>query len=295
MLKETKGISMAPISVVIPAYNESESIEKAVRSIKDFMTAENIEHEVIVVDDCSTDDTAKRAKGSGAAVISHPANRGYGASITTGLRKSKYEWVLIMDGDGTYPAAEVKKLTPYTADFDMVVGARRGKHYHGSLTKRFSRAVLYVLLAYVTGESVPDANSGLRLFKKSVVMKFEDDFCGGFSFTTTITLLLLSNRHLIKFVPVEYAPRVGRSKVRYLRDTARTFQILAQNISYYNHTKAFLPFWVLSFLLFMLFTALYLFRARALFYGLSAVVSFFFSMLFLGLGLVAYVIMKSRR
>ena len=106
---------------------------------------------------------------------------------------------------------------------------------------------------------------------------------------------MLSNRYLIKFVPIEYRKRIGKSKVKYVRDSARTFQMLVENIAYYNPIKAFLPFSVLAFLLFLLFTGLYIVEAGTLFHGLSAVVSFFSAMLFFGLGLVCFVIVKRKR
>lgn len=283
---------MSSISVIIPAYNEANGIANVVEHVKGFMADQKIEHEIIVVNDCSTDDTARQAKAPGVIVISHPINRGYGASLTTGLKKAKYDHVLIMDADESYPVDDIEKLLPYMNDFDMVVGARQGKHYHGSLIKRFSRAVFYVLLGYVTGEKIPDANSGLRIFKKDVVMQFEDDFCSGFSFTTTITIILLSNKGLIKFVPIDYMPRTGKSKVRHLRDTARTVQILLHTIVYYNPIKAFLPFSLASFAMFIIFTGLWLFKAHSIFYGLSAVMSFISSMFFMGLGMNTYAAVK---
>ncbi len=285
-----------PISVIIPAYNESRSIGEVLDSLKNFLIKEKIPGEIIVVDDGSSDETTGIAKDKGVVVITHPLNRGYGAAITTGIKQAKYEHILIMDADNTYPVTEINKLLPFIDNFDMVVGARQGKHYHGSLMKRLSRMVFYVLINYVTGDYVPDANSGLRIFKKSVVMKFEPDFCTGFSFTTTITLVLLCNHYIIKFVPVDYKPRIGtKSKVRYFRDTARTFQILLQTISYYIPLKAFLPFTLISIFVFFLFTGLYIFKAKTTFYGFSAVISFYSSLLFLGLGLIAYAIARERR
>ncbi len=286
---------MMPISVIIPAHKEAGCVGKVVDSIKSYMLSQKLEHEIIVVDDDSRDGTAEAARKHGAIVISHPMNRGYGAALTTGIKNAKYEHILIIDADETYPVTEIGKLTPFMGDFDMVVGARQGKHYHGSLVKRMSRVAFYTLLNFVTGENIPDANSGLRIFKKSVVMRFEEDFCSGFSFTTTITLILLSNRYLVKFVPIDYKPRTGRSKVKYLRDTARTIQILLQNISYYNPIKAFLPFSLLSLSLAGVFSLLYFFRAKSLFYGISAVISFYFALSFMGLGMLAYIIMKGNR
>jgi polyisoprenyl-phosphate glycosyltransferase len=276
----------------VPAYKEAGCVGKVIDSIKSYMQSQKLDHEIIVVDDDSRDGTADEAKKRGAKVISHPINRGYGAALTTGIKNAKHEHILIIDADETYPVTEIGKLVPFMCDFDMVVGARQGKYFHGSTIKRLSRMAFYMLLNFVTGENIPDANSGLRIFKKSVAMQFEEDFCSGFSFTTTITIILLSNRYLVKFVPIDYKPRTGKSKVKYLRDTARTIQILLQNISYYNPIKAFLPFSMISFCFAVIFSALYIFRAKILFYGISAVVSFYFAMLFMGLGMLTYVVVK---
>lgn len=286
---------MIPISVVIPAYNEADAISGVVAQLKSFMEKEKIEHEIIIVDDCSQDGTLDAAKKTGAVVLEHPVNRGYGAALTTGLKKAKYDHVLIMDADGSYPVSDIPALLPYVDRFDMVVGARQGKYYHGSFIKRVSRMIFYLLLGYVTGEKVPDANSGMRIFKKDVIMKFEDDFCSGFSFTTTITIILLSNKYLIKFVPIDYMSRTGKSKVRHLRDTARTIQILLHTIAYYNPIKTFLPFVSISLFMALVYAMLYFFADNTAFYGFSAVLSFFFSMLFMSFGLMTYAIIKDGR
>jgi glycosyltransferase involved in cell wall biosynthesis len=286
---------MAPISVVIPAYNEAASISKVLESLKSYMRQNNIEHEIIVIDDCSSDGTAGAAARPEVAVVSHPVNRGYGAALTTGLKKAKYGHVLIMDADESYPVDDISKLMPYINDFDMVVGARQGAHYHGSPVKRMSRIIFSALLKYVTGEKVPDANSGMRIFKKDVVMQFEDDFCSGFSFTTTITIILLSNGYLTKFVPIGYMSRTGKSKVRHLRDTIRTVQILLHTIVYYNPVKAFMPFSVISALAFALSSLLYIFRRHDMLFGMAAVISFLFAMLFMAFGMITYAVVKSGR
>jgi len=283
-----------PLTIITPAYNEEKGIKDTLLEVLSFCRKELERFQVIVVDDASGDNTAQVAAGfKEVSVLVNPVNLGYGGSIKRALRQANFEHVLIMDADGTYPAGEIKKLLPFANDFDMVVGKREGKHYHGSLMKRFSRVVFYLLLKYVTGENIPDANSGLRIFKKDTVMKFWDDLCTGFSFTTTITIIMLSNQHLIKFVPIDYKKRIGKSKVKMLRDSARTFQILLQNISYYNPIKAFLPFSFISLLASATFTALYMTRENTLFYGISAVLCFISAMLFLSFGLICYVVVKA--
>ncbi len=284
-----------PLSIIIPAYNEEESIKEMLNELLPLCNSELKECQVIVVDDASTDKTPDIVKGyKEVTVIRNPVNIGYGGSIKRALPETRYGHILIMDADGTYPAGEIKKLLPFAGDFDMVVGARQGKHFHGSLMKRFSRMVFYLLLKYVTGENIPDANSGLRIFKRSVVEKFTDDLCSGFSFTTTITIIMLSNQYLIKFVPVEYRKRLGKSKVRFTRDSLRTFQTLLQNISYYNPIKAFLPFCLASFLAAGYFAARYIIVGPGT-YLLCAALFTVAAMLFFAFGLVCYVIVKRRQ
>jgi polyisoprenyl-phosphate glycosyltransferase len=96
------------------------------------------------------------------------------------------------------------------------------------------------LVEYASGRKVPDVNSGLRLFKKSLVLQYRDSLCTGFSFTTTITLLFLCNHHLVKYINVGYQKRIGKSKVDHLRDTLRAGQIIVKAFLYYNPIKLFL-------------------------------------------------------
>jgi len=286
---------MMALSIIIPAYDEEKSIKETLEEVLTFCKNNLKEYQVIVVDDASADNTpAIAARYGEVTVMKNPVNIGYGGSIKKALSEARYEHVLIMDADGTYSVGEIKKLLPFVGDFDMVVGARQGRHYRGSLMKRFSRFLFYLLLKYVTGESIPDANSGLRIFKKSVVMKFTDDLCSGFSFTTTITIIMLSNQYLIKFIPIEYKKRIGKSKVRFVRDSLRTIQILLQNISYYNPIKAFLPFSAVSILAAEYFALRYVIADLDV-YLLCAVIFSVSSMLFFAFGLMGHIIVTGKR
>ncbi|MDA8387346.1 MAG: glycosyltransferase family 2 protein, partial [Nitrospiraceae bacterium] len=92
-----------PVSVIIPAYNEESGIEGVIRDLEKILKQERIPNEVIVVDDGSVDGTAPAAERSGARVIRHAKNRGYGASLKTGIMAAKHELIVITDADGTYP------------------------------------------------------------------------------------------------------------------------------------------------------------------------------------------------
>lgn len=285
---------MIPLSIIIPAYNEEESIKETLSELLSFCNSELAKYQIIVVDDASTDRTAAIAEGhKEATVIKNPVNAGYGGSIKKALSEARYEHILIMDADGTYPPGEIKKLLPFAADFDMVIGARKGKHYRGSFFKSVSRKIFFLLVKYVTGENIPDVNSGLRIFKKNAVMKFYDRLCRGFSFTTTITIAFISTGHIVKHVNIDYRKRIGKSKVRFVRDSLRTLQILVESISYFNPIKAFLPFSVVSL------TAAAYFALRYIIVGpdsylLCAALFLVSAMLFFGFGMIGYIITKGK-
>lgn len=229
-------------SVVIPAYNEGGAVGTVVRRVQEVMASTGNLYEIIVVDDGSKDGTAAEAREAGARVISHPQNAGYGAGLKTGITIAHYDRIIITDADGTYPIDRIPDLMAYADRFDMVVGARQGKHYRESFTKELGRLVLRGLCSWVTGQRVPDPNSGLRIFRTSLARQYFHVMSQGYSFTTTITLASLSNGYFVKYVPIDYFARVGQTKVKLLRDSLRTTQIIIQAIAYYNPIKLFLAF-----------------------------------------------------
>jgi glycosyltransferase involved in cell wall biosynthesis len=229
------------LSIVIPAFNEAEAITEQVRSIQAALTPLTIPWEVIVVDDGSTDETGALAAKAGAQVEKNPANAGYGASLKRGIQAACYEHIVICDADGTYPVDRIPDLVKEAErGFDMVVGARTGRYYRGSLVKHPWRLVYLELCRFVTGVKIPDANSGLRIFRRRLALEVFDDLCAGYSFTTTLTLALLSRGAFVRFVPIAYGKRIGKSKVRFLIDALRTAQLIVQAILVYNPIKLFL-------------------------------------------------------
>ena len=285
---------MIPLTIIIPAYNEESSIKETLGELIGFCKQKLKDYQIIVVDDASRDRTGEIAKAYGeVTVMRNPVNIGYGGSIKRALPFSAHKYILIMDGDGTYPAAEIEQLMTYARDFDMVIGARKGKHYRGSLFKNISRKIFYILVKYVTGENIPDVNSGLRIFQKDKVMRFYNRLCNGFSFTTTITIALISTGHLVKHVDITYKKRIGSSKVRFLRDSLRTLQILVEAISYFNPIKAFLPFCIAFFLLFSYFGVRYVILENMGYLFLS-IFCMAFSVLFFSFGMLGYIFTKGK-
>ena len=228
------------ISVVIPAYNEAAAIERTVSDIRAALGLGPL-FEIIVIDDGSTDQTGAIARKSGAKVIRHPHNIGYGRALKDGITAAVYETIVIIDADGTYPAREIPRIVAeLDRGFDLAVGARSGDAVNDSWIKAPLRRLLKFLVEFTSGRRVPDVNSGLRAFRRSAIVPYFPQLCETFSFTTSMTLAYLLTGRFVSYVPITYGERVGTTKVRLLRDTLRTLQYIVQGIVYYNPVKMFL-------------------------------------------------------
>ena len=233
---------MAEISIVIPAYNEAGAVEETIHKVDAAFRATGHTYEIIVVDDCSTDDTAARARATVARVISHPTNKGYGNALLTGVRNATYSWIAITDADGTYPVDVLPRMLDEAVarDLDMYVGARQGKHYEASFAMRCARAFFKGFTEFVVGQSIPDVNSGLRIIRRDLIARCAPALSGGFSFTTSITIIAFQTGYHVAYCPIEYFARTGKSHVRYGRDTLRALQIIVMTIVLFNPIKLYL-------------------------------------------------------
>ncbi len=230
------------LSLVIPAFNEEGAVFDAVRNAMSVLE-ENLDgpYEIVVVDDGSSDETAARAAEAGARVIRHPHNTGYGRALKSGITAAQYDTIAISDADGTYPIEELPRLVEkFNLGFDMVVGARGGKYYHGSFLKKPMREILRFLVEWTAGRKIPDINSGLRVFSRKTVMPYFTHLCDTFSFTTSQTLAYMMTARYVTYLPIGYSDRIGETKVRLWRDSLRTLQYIVQAIIYYNPIKIFL-------------------------------------------------------
>ena len=240
---------MKRVSIIIPAYNEEGMIGRVLSEVNKVMKNSNWGYETMVIDDGSSDGTGRIAEKKGARLISHLRNRGYGASLKTGIRNAKNDTILITDADGTYPAKEIPKLLKEMKDCDMVVGARTGEEVRMPFFRRPAKFFLNRLASYLSERKIPDINSGLRAFKKDIAQKYFHILPPKFSFTTTLTLAFLSDDYLVKYIPIDYRKRRGRSKIRPLRDTWAFLLLIIRTIIYFNPLKVLLPLASFLFLL----------------------------------------------
>jgi glycosyltransferase involved in cell wall biosynthesis len=201
------------VSVVIPAYNEERGVGPQVESIRLVLTSHRIKHEIIVVDDGSDDRTAEEAVKAGARVFRHLKNRGYGASLKTGILSATYDVIAITDADGTYPSDEIPPMLKLLETADMVVGARVGENVSIPFVRKPGKFILGLLANRIAGQKIPDLNSGLRVFWRECAEQYFSVLSNKFSFTTTITLALLADDYCVIYHPVNYYRRIGKSKI----------------------------------------------------------------------------------
>ena len=231
------------VSVIIPAFNEEGAVESEVIAVRESLEQSGWPFEVIVVDDGSTDKTARIAESAGAFVLRHSINRGYGAALKTGIRKAQYKVICITDADGTYPPSAIPRLLDVLVsnDNDMVVGARVGAEAKIPLIRKPAKWALGRLAEMVAGIPIPDLNSGQRVFYRKGALRFFSLLPDGFSFTTTITLAMMNNGYKVAYEQVSYAHRIGKSKIRPIQDTLRFTGLVLRIALYFAPLKVFMP------------------------------------------------------
>jgi len=228
------------VSVVIPAYNEADHLAGLLRALGEVLESTGWSYEVIVVDDGSEDGTGETALTTGARVLRNQRNRGYGAALKRGIEAARHGWILITDADGTYPASAIPRLLERAAESEMVVGARTTENVQIPFSRRPAKWFLRWLASYLAGQAIPDLNSGLRLMRRDLVERYRHLLPSRFSFTTTITLAAACNGHVVEFVPIDYAARLGESKIRPW-DTYGFLLLILRTVVFFNPLKVFIP------------------------------------------------------
>jgi glycosyltransferase involved in cell wall biosynthesis len=225
------------LSIVIPAKNESAAIGKVVRTAK----SEYPDAEIIVVDDGSTDATARIAEEAGAMVIRHPESLGNGAAVKSGARVARGEILALMDGDGQHDPREIGRLLQkLDQGYDMAVGARDSGS-HASIGRLFGNKLYNVLASRLSGREITDLTSGFRLVRAELFKRFLYLLPNGFSYPTTITMAFLRSGYPVCFEPITAAKRSGKSHIRPIRDGVRFFAIIFKIATLYAPLKIFLP------------------------------------------------------
>jgi glycosyltransferase involved in cell wall biosynthesis len=228
------------VTILLPAFDEAQAIEKTIGGIHPVMSATGLPHEVLVVDDGSHDDTARLAASAGARVVRHAYNMGNGAAIKTGIRAAQGDVIVTMDADGQHNPEDIPRLLADIAHFGMVVGAR-GKESQTDWRRDLANRVYNLLATYVCGRPIPDLTSGLRAIHTPLARQFAYLLPNTFSYPTTLTMALLRAGHCVQYIPIRTARRIGKSKIRLAQDGTRFLYIIFRIATLFSPLKIFLP------------------------------------------------------
>lgn len=225
------------LTIVIPAKNEVETIERTVASIRH----RHPNAEIVVVDDGSSDSTGSIAAKAGARVIRHPESLGNGAAVKSGARAANGEILCFMDADGQHDPEDITSLLEKLQEgYDMVVGARNSGS-HASVGRFVANGLYNRLASIISGRLILDLTSGFRVVRANLFRRFLYLLPNGFSYPTTVTMAFLRSGYPVGFVPIRSNRRIGKSHIRPLRDGARFLIIIFKIATLYAPLKIFLP------------------------------------------------------
>lgn len=224
------------VSIIVPACNEERVIKRVIESLLQI----NRGNEIIVVDDGSIDNTFRIATDTGAKVIQHSRNKGYGAALKTGANNAENKILVFFDADGQHNPADIEKLLQYMKNNDLVVGARTNL-IDINPARMPGRFILKKLISYLSGYEVPDMNSGLIAIRKDHFLKHASLLPDGFSCSTTLLLSMINGGYRVNFCHIKINKREGKSSVRPIRDGFNTVMSIIRLIALFNPLRVFLP------------------------------------------------------
>ena len=244
---------MSLVSIVIPLYNEENTIKEVVEStIKEMESMKRLgieeckDYEIIVVDDGSTDESAEILKGienERVIVLQHPYNKGNGMAVKTGAKKAKGDIIVILDADMQHDPRMICYLLKHMEDYEMVIVSRNKQ----SIIRGLGNKILNKCASYLLNIKIPDLTSGFRAIRKEIFLRYIHLLPNGFSTPTTLTMTLLQEGHNIKFIESQYlkTKKKTNSKISPFKDGMKFLIIICRMVILYNPLKIFIPLSIL--------------------------------------------------
>lgn len=227
------------LTVIIPAYNEEQGIQDTLTNLIEGV--KNYPFDILVINDGSTDTTEAVLRTiDEVRVINHKKNRGYGASLKTGILAAKSELIAFYDADGQHSVSDLIAMYKNFVDIDMLVGAR-SQDSHQELKRKPGKWILGKIANYLTEQNIPDLNSGLRIINRDIIRKYLHLFPNGFSFSTTSTIAFMNLGYSVEYFPIKVAKRIGKSSVKQIKHGSNTILLMIRLIVLFNPLRIFLP------------------------------------------------------
>ena len=237
------------VSIVLPCYNEQGHVVAEIERITEAMDASGYSYELVAYDDASTDETLSRLREvapqfPNLQVVHFDRNGGSGTVRRIGTQQARGEIVVWTDADMTYPNDRIPELVQLLEKdhaIDQVVGARTSEQGTHKILRVPAKYFIRKLAEKLSNASIPDLNSGLRVFRKKVALPYMRLLPPGFSCVTTITLAFLCNQHDVRYIPIEYAKRSGTSKFHFVKDAYRYILQVLRMVMYFNPLRVLMP------------------------------------------------------
>lgn len=237
------------ISIVIPAKNEAESLRILLPTLKERLGDLGKDHEIIVVNDGSTDETHQVCNENKVIEIIQPYSKGNGAAIKAGARRAIGDIIVFMDGDGQHKPEDIPRLLEKIEQgYDLVVGARQSGS-QASMGRATANGFYNLLASYMTGRKVEDLTSGFRAVRAEKFKEFLYLLPNGFSYPTTSTMAFFRAGYSVCYVPIHAEKRIGKSHLQPIKDGVRFLLIIFKIGTLYSPLKLFAPAALVFFLL----------------------------------------------
>jgi glycosyltransferase involved in cell wall biosynthesis len=244
------------VTIVLPCFNEASHVLQEIDRITVAMRASGFTYELMCIDDASTDGTLEVLREGAARypevrVVPFRRNGGSGTARRIGTQQARGQIVVWTDADMTYENERIPELVGILRDdpsYDQVVGARTTEQGTHKWARVPAKWLIRKIAERLSNQRIPDLNSGLRAFRRSVALPYLRLLPPGFSCVTTITMAFLANQHDIKYVPTSYAKRAGTSKFHFARDAYRYILQVLRMVVYFDPLKVLLPpaLWMLA-------------------------------------------------
>lgn len=287
---------MNDLSVIIPAYNEEESLKALLPELLGFVQSNGLQ--LIIVNDGSTDGTLEVLKAYAGAerfeFFSHKVNCGYGGAIKTGIRKAITKYVITVDADGQHDLNDVLALHKMIieTDADMVIGSRMA-HKDASLYRGLGKWLIRTFAKILLPIHIEDINSGMKIYNTQMAKRYIRLCPDHMAYSDIIAMVFISKRHLVLETPINIKPRTAGVSTISTLTAIDTVKEILNIVILFNPMRVFFPIAIISIIAALAWGVPIALRGRGVSTG--AMLGFTTGLLFFFLGLIAEQLSQIRK